>query len=61
MREEKNFLLEVETSLGKEEVHLVQYGQGHHEFLVWHGFDSVNRFCAWEPLLQHGRVTLAAR
>ena len=56
---ERQSFIEVETSLGKEQIHLVQYGHGEEEFLVWHGFDSVNRFCTWKPLLRHGRVTLA--
>ena len=55
---ERDGFIEVETSQGKEQIHLVQYGQGEEDFLVWHGFDSVNRFCAWKPLLKHGRVTL---
>ena len=56
---ERDRFIEVETSQEKEQIHLVQYGQGEEDFLVWHGFDSVNRFCAWKPLLKHGRVTLA--
>lgn len=55
---ERDRFIEVETSQGKEQIHLVQYGQGEEDFLVWHGFDSVNRFCTWKPLLNHGRVNL---
>lgn len=55
----KDIFIEVDTGLGKEEIHLIQYGQGHEDFLVWHGFDSVNRFNSWKVLLKYGRVTLA--
>lgn len=54
----KDIFIEVDTILGKEEIHLVQYGQGNAHFLVWHGFDSVNRFYPWKYLLKYGRVTL---
>ena len=56
---EPNEVFEVDTRLGKEEIHVVQQGHGKAHFLVWHGFDSVNRFYPWQHLLQHGRVTRA--
>ena len=41
---EQDEIFEVNTCLGKEDIHVVRQGQGTEHFLIWHGFDSVNRF-----------------
>ena len=54
---EQDEIFEVNTCLGKEDIHVVRQGQGTEHFLIWHGFDSVNRFYPWHYLLQRGHVT----
>lgn len=54
MEEER--VIEVETSVGTEEIHTLRSGNGPYRFLVWHGFNSVNRFFRWEYLHEYGEV-----
>lgn len=54
MEEER--LIEVRTAQGVEEIHTVRTGNGPCRFLVWHGFNSVNRFFRWEYLQKYGEV-----
>ena len=55
-RMEKERVIEVLTSHGSEEIHIVRTGSGACQFLVWHGFNSVNRFFHWKYLHKYGEV-----
>lgn len=52
----KEHTLKIDTRLGKEEIHVLENGAGPRRFLVWHGFDSVNRFYHWNYLQKYGQV-----
>ncbi len=53
------YTVEIETARGPEEVHVLRRGHGPERFVIWHGFDSVNRFYDWEWLLRYGEVVRA--
>lgn len=48
--------IELMSSSGREEIHIVRSGRGPQRFLVWHGFDSVNRFFPWSFLRKTGEL-----
>src|SRR5689334_20609977 len=48
--------IEVQTHLGTEEIHILHSGSGPRRFLVWHPFDSVNRFYPWRYLEKYGEL-----
>jgi pimeloyl-ACP methyl ester carboxylesterase len=49
-------IVAVRTASALENIHILEDGCGQHIFLVWHGFDSVNRFYHWDYLLRYGRL-----
>ena|GEM_PF-5483701 len=49
-------VIDIETSLGKEPIHVLRSGKGEQRFLVWHGFNSVNRFYPWSYLEKLGEL-----
>lgn len=53
---EEESIIRVETTQGSEPIHVLMRRGGRHRFLIWHGFDSVNRFYSWEWLLPFGDV-----
>jgi pimeloyl-ACP methyl ester carboxylesterase len=52
-------IIEVDVPGGREEIHVLRNGTGPERFVVWHGFDSVNRFYDWGWLLSYGEVIRA--
>lgn len=54
MEEER--VVEIHTSHGVEEIHVMRTGSGPRRFLVWHGFNSVNRFFPWKYFHEYGEV-----
>ena len=48
--------IELMGSSGREEIHIVRSGSGPQRFLVWHGFDSVNRLFPWSFLRKAGEL-----
>jgi len=52
-------LIDVDTQLGIEQIHALEDGVGSHVSIVWHGFDSVNRFYHWNYLLKYGQLVRA--
>src|SRR6266566_3701347 len=53
---QEDSVVNIETPLGKEPVHVVRSGSGTQRFLVWHGFRSVNRFYPWSYLENLGEL-----
>lgn len=55
---DRESVVQVATDSGLEPVHVLsrQGQRDDHRFLVWHGFDSVNRFYSWDWLLPFGDV-----
>ncbi|MHB1951836.1 MAG: alpha/beta fold hydrolase [Acidiferrobacteraceae bacterium] len=55
----REYTIGIETARGSEEIHVLRSGQGPARFVVWHGFDSVNRFYDWAWLEPYGTVVRA--
>lgn len=53
---ERDQVMEVGTAKGMEPIHVLRSGKGARRFLIWHGFDAVNRFYPWNYLENHGEV-----
>lgn len=53
---EQDLTIQVRTSMGTEDIHAVRTGSGPRRFLVWHGFNAVNRFYHWRFLQKFGEV-----
>jgi pimeloyl-ACP methyl ester carboxylesterase len=53
---ESSQTVELTTPLGREEIHVVRSGSGAQRYLVWHGFDSVNRLFPWSFLSKSGEL-----
>ncbi len=54
----RDFFVDVKLGAVTEQVHVVQFGAGDRNFVVWHSYDSVNRFYEWRSLKMCGQVTL---
>ena len=53
---EEESIIKIETRLGTEDIHVLRSGGGPRRFLVWHSYDSVNRFYPWRYLEKYGEV-----
>lgn len=53
---EEEQIVQVQTRLGIEDIHVLRSGSGPRRFLVWHSFDSVNRLYPWRYLEKYGEV-----
>lgn len=55
----RNYTLEIETSLCREEIAMTQRSEGAAPYIAWHGMGGVNRLWLWDSFWELGRVDFA--